>query len=278
MIGHRDTNAISRRRTSSTGHSAWSRTGPRSNDPPNRGRWRGRYARLRRKSARPATTVARESAFSSLRRSFPHGRGRRGPALPVASCRALPRLAATSGRSAPSAAGCSPRAALRLQRRRSCGRTPVRRDARSVQDDREAAGQRPWLQPVRVVLSEQVSGTVVVNEMWESITPPLVAVPGYRTSPPVSSGSPLSTQGPKGVDARASPIARAFDFWRAVKAVQYSSPTFAISGAQKSATRFPVAAHSGARPSGKMNPRCSNALSRWSAGSERRRPHRWSSR
>jgi hypothetical protein len=56
-------------------------------------------------------------------------------------------------------------------------------------------------------------------------------------------------------NALAIGLAKAFDFCRAVKATQYSSPTLAISGAQKSATRDPVAAHCGSCPRGKTNDR-----------------------
>src|SRR5688572_25027477 len=93
-------------------------------------------------------------------------------------------------------------------------------------------------------------------KMCESITPPLIgpdAKPVVLIGLPVSSGRSEAANGPVGLGPLASPMAKAFDFCRAVKATQYSSPTLAISGAQKSATREPTAAHSGSLPWGKTN-------------------------
>src|SRR5438874_752668 len=85
---------------------------------------------------------------------------------------------------------------------------------------------------------------------------------------PAISGWPLSVHGPSGLELRARPIASAPFAWRAVKHSQNSSPTFAISGAQKSATLRPLAAQPGSCPWGKTNPRgsqCSRSLE-WRIG------------
>ena len=113
------------------------------------------------------------------------------------------------------------------------------------------------------------------TKMWESITPPLsCGWPASKPRPvvltgwPVISGSPLSIHGPVGDGARARPIASALVRCRAVKHSQYSSPAFAISGAQKSATLRPVAAQAGSRPCGNTNPsgrQCSRS-SEWRIG------------